>query len=121
MGSLYPLFPPQEITKMRTNYVMLYTGGRMPESEVEQAETLKAWEDWYGKIGNFLVDAGNPFGSRAKNISSDGMVIEARDDCTHSGYTIIQADSLEAAVSMAKSCPSLKDGARISVYETFDN
>ncbi len=106
---------------MRNNYVMLYTGGRMPESEVEQAEILKAWEAWYGRIGNALVDAGNPFASRSKSITSDGMVIESRDDCIHSGYTIIQADSLEAAVSMAKTCPILKDGARISVYETFDN
>jgi len=106
---------------MRTNYVMLYTGGRMPESETEQESTLKAWEDWYGKIGNALVDAGNPFASRAKSITSDGMIIENTDDCMPSGYTIIQADSLEAAVSMAKTCPILRDGAKISVYETFDS
>ncbi len=105
---------------MRNNYVILYTGGRMPEGELEQEETLKAWEGWYGKIGNALVDAGNPFGSRAKSITSDGMVIDAKNDCMPSGYTIIQADSLEAAVSMDKTCPILKDGAKISVYETFD-
>ncbi len=105
---------------MRTNYVMLYTGGRMPESETDQDEILKAWEAWYGRIGNALVDAGNPFAPRAKSITSDGMIRETSDDCMPSGYSIIQADSLEAAVSMAKTCPILKDGARISVYETFD-
>lgn len=105
---------------MRTNYVILYTGGNMPESELEQEETLRAWENWYSKIGNSLVDAGNPFGSRAKSITSDGMIMDAKDDCTPTGYTIIQADSLEAAVSMAKTCPILKNGAKISVYETFD-
>ncbi len=106
---------------MRTNYVMLYTGGRMPVSEIEQGATLKAWEDWYRKIGNALVDAGFPFAPRAKSITSDGMIRENSDDCMPSGYTIIQADSLEAAVSMAKACPILKDGAKISVYETFDD
>ncbi len=106
---------------MRTNYVILFTGGRMPESELEQADTLRAWEDWYGKIGNFLVDAGNPFGSRAKSITSDGRIVDAKDDCSPTGYTIIQADSLEAAVSMAKTCPILREGAKVSVYETFDN
>ena len=105
---------------MRTNYVILFSGGRMPESETEQEATLKAWEEWYGRIGNALVDAGNPFGSRAKSITSDGMIVEAKGDCIPSGYTIIQADSLEAAVSMAKTCPILKDGAKVSVYETFD-
>lgn len=105
---------------MRNNYVMLYTGGRMPASETEQEAILKAWEEWYSKIGNALVDAGNPFGPRVKSITNDGMIIESTEDCMPSGYTIIQADSLETAVSMAKTCPILKDGAKISVYETFD-
>jgi len=36
------------------------------------------------------------------------------------GYTIIMADSLNAAVDMAKSCPVLQGGGQISVYETFN-
>ena len=36
-----------------------------------------------------------------------------------SGYSIIQADSLEAAAEMAKGCPVLQGGAQISVFETF--
>jgi hypothetical protein len=106
---------------MRTNYVILYTGGRMPEGETDQEEVVTAWENWYSRIGNSLVDAGNPFSSRAKSITSDGRIKESSlDDCSPSGYTIIQAESLEAAVSMAKTCPILKDGAKISVYETYE-
>jgi hypothetical protein len=105
---------------MMNNYVILYSGGKMPESETEQQHVLQAWEDWYGRVGKALVDAGNPFAPRAKSITSDGKVMDDMDGCSPSGYTIIQADSLEAAVAMAKNCPILKDGAKISVYETFN-
>jgi hypothetical protein len=35
------------------------------------------------------------------------------------GYSILKADSLDAAVEMARSCPVLQGGGRITVYETF--
>ena len=105
---------------MMSNYVILYSGGKMPESEMEQKQVLKAWEDWYGKIGKALVDAGNPFSPKAKSIASDGKVRDNMDGCMPSGYSIIQAESMEAAVSMARNCPILRDGANVSVYETFN-
>jgi len=36
-----------------------------------------------------------------------------------SGYSILKADSLNQAVELAKGCPVLESGAKISVYETF--
>ena len=104
---------------MMNNYVILYNGGRMPESDLEQKQVLKAWEDWYRRVGKALVDEGNPFSPKSRSITSDGKVMDNRGDCNPSGYTIIQAESLEAAVSMAKLCPILKAGANVSVYETF--
>jgi hypothetical protein len=35
------------------------------------------------------------------------------------GYSIVTADALDAAVSIAKGCPHLKSGGQITVYETF--
>ena len=37
-----------------------------------------------------------------------------------SGYTIIEAASLDATVAMAKDCPVLAGGASIEVCETFE-
>jgi hypothetical protein len=37
-----------------------------------------------------------------------------------SGYTIVQAESLDNAVKMAQSCPVLQGGAEISVFESFE-
>jgi hypothetical protein len=118
---IYLLYPiTQGETQMKTNYVILYSGGSMPESESEQKAVMQAWEDWYSRIGNALVDAGNPFGPRAKSITSDGMIKDDSDGCMPSGYSIIQADSIDSAVMLAQTCPILRDGAKVSVYETFN-
>ena len=36
-----------------------------------------------------------------------------------SGYSILKAASLDAAVAMASGCPVLQGGAQITVFETF--
>jgi hypothetical protein len=53
------------------NFVLLYTGGGMPESEAEQAAVMQAWNVWYGKLGSAVVDGGDPFTPVAKSIASN--------------------------------------------------
>lgn len=101
------------------NFLLLYSGGKMPETQAEQAAVLKEWEAWFGQLGPDLVDAGNPFTPKAKNVSSTGQVGEGPIGSLASGYSVIKADSLDKAVARAKTCPVLKGGAKISVYETF--
>lgn len=101
-------------------FVLLYSGGSMPQSEAEQKAVLKEWEAWFGKIGSNLVDGGNPFTPKAKTIASDGKVSDGPVGTMASGYSVIKADSLDAAVAVAKGCPVLKGGAKITVYETFN-
>ncbi len=102
-----------------SNFLLLYTGGGMPETEAEQAEVLKAWESWLGSLGAAVVDAGNPTSPAAKHIMSDGSVGEGPEGTMVTGYSIISADSLDEAVSKAKSCPIIAGGGNITVYETF--
>ena len=103
-----------------TRYVLLYIGGGMPETEAETAEVMKAWEAWYKDLGSAVVDPGYPFTPAAKSIASDGTVSDGPAGAMATGYTIIQADSFDKAVSMARSCPVLQGGADISVFETFE-
>ena len=102
------------------NFVLLYSGGGMPETEAEQAAVLQAWGAWYGGLGNALVDGGNPFSGKAKTIASDGKVSDGSMGSMASGYSIIKANSLDEATKMAQGCPVLKGGAKITVYETFE-
>jgi hypothetical protein len=101
------------------DYLLLYSGGHMPESEEEQAMVMKAWMNWMGELGDALKDGGNPFTPAVKSIGADGSVSDGPAGSMASGYSIVKADSLDAAVEMAKGCPVLAGGATISVYETF--
>lgn len=101
------------------DFVLLYTGGGMPETEAEQAAVMKAWDAWFGQLGSALKDGGNPFTPAAKTVGADGSVSDGAQGAPHTGYTIVTADSLEAAAAIAKGCPVLQGGASITVYETF--
>jgi len=102
------------------NYLLLYSGGSMPETEAEQGAVMQAWGTWFGGLGSAMADGGNPFTPEAKTISSNGSVTGGSAGPMASGYSIISADSLDEAVEMAKGCPVLQGGANITVYETFN-
>lgn len=98
------------------NYVLVYHGGAMAETEAAQAEVMQAWTDWFTKLGPAVVDGGNP-ASRTKLIGGDGSVSD--DPSGPSGYSVISAGSIDEAVELAKGCPVLKGGSTIQVVETF--
>jgi hypothetical protein len=102
------------------NYLLLYNGGSMPQSEAEQKAIMDAWTAWFTKLGDALVDPGNPTTPNAKTIHSTGKVSDGPGGTMASGYSVIKADSLDAAVALAKGCPVLQGGAQISVFETFN-
>jgi hypothetical protein len=99
------------------NYLLVFHGGSMPESPEEGARVMQAWNDWFAAIGDALVDGGNP-ASQTKRIAANGAVSDVA--VGPSGYSIIRAGSIEAAVGLAKGCPVLQGGASIEVVETFN-
>ena len=104
---------------MANTYLLLYSGGHMPETESEQKKVMDAWTSWFGKHGDAIADGGNPFTPKAKTISADGEVTDGAFAAA-TGYTLIKADSLDKAVEIAKGCPVLLGGAKLAVFETFD-
>jgi hypothetical protein len=99
------------------NFVLVYSGGGMPGTEAERGKAMEAWGAWFGGLGERVVDPGNPFGSDAKNVSDGGTVHDGPIGTAATGYSIIKAESLNAAADAAKGCPVLKSGGRITVYE----
>ena len=100
-------------------YLLVFYGGGMPETPAAQARVLKQWEKWYGKLGSAVVDAGNPFSGAVNKVKPDGSVAKGPVGQRASGYTILEARSLDAATKMAKGCPILKSEGQVAVYETF--
>lgn len=91
----------------------------MPQSDAERGVVLQAWGAWYGRLGDAVVDGGNPFTLSAKSVGSVGTVSDGPVGTMATGNSILKADSLDAAVEMARGCPVLQGGGRITVYETF--
>lgn len=90
------------------NFVFAYHGGKMPETPEEGAKLMKRWQDWMGGLGAAMVTPGNPVGM-SKTVSSSGVTDDGGPNPL-SGYSVVEAKSLEAAIEMAKSSPHLDHG-----------
>jgi hypothetical protein len=95
----------------------------MPVATPEQGQAMtKRWMDWIGGIaekGN-LVDRGNRLENTGKvvkpnNVVTNGPFTEIKESL--GGYSMIKADSYDAAVEIAKGCPALTLGGSVEVRE----
>jgi hypothetical protein len=102
-----------------TKFVLVYTGGGMPESEEEGAKVMEAWGAWYGSLGEATLDGGNPFGA-SKSVTADGVNDGPVSAPAPTGYTIIEAESLDDAAAKVKGHPHIGYGGQVSVFETFE-
>ena len=66
-------------------------------------------------MGDAVVDGGAPVG-QSMTVSADG-VAEGGGSNPLSGYSVVQAASLDAACEMAKGCPVLENGGSVEVAE----
>ena len=101
------------------DFVLIYRGGGMPETPEEQKQVMDAWTEWFGQLGGALKDGGNPFTPVSKTIVADGSVSDTSGGSPATGYSIITADSLDAALALAKGCPVFLGGASLEIHETF--
>ena len=53
------------------DFVLLYSGGSMPETDAEKDRVMKAWDAWYQELGGAIKDGGN------HEMSGDYVGIEA--------------------------------------------
>jgi len=98
-------------------FIFAYHGGKMPETEEARATEMAAWGEWMGSLGAALVDPGNPAGP-SKTLSANGVADNGGANPI-SGYSLVNADNIDAAVEMAKGCPILKNGS-IEVAEAIE-
>ena len=100
-----------------SNYIFAYHGGKKPESPEAGAELMAKWEAWIGGLGDAVVNPGNPVGM-SKTVSSSGVSDDGGSNPL-SGFSIVTADSMDAALEMAKGCPHLEHGT-IEVAEVLE-
>lgn len=101
-----------------SQYFISYVGGRQPETEEEGKAHMVKYRAWVESLGDAMVSPANPFAS-THFVNSDGSVEEG-SKLGMSGYTIIRADSTEAALEIAKACPFLEVDGNLEVSELLD-
>lgn len=94
-------------------YVLVYRGGAMAETEEAQQAAMAAWGAWFGSLGAAVVDGGAPFGA-------SGAVGGGASTTGLTGYSILEAADLGAAVQLGEGCPILAEGGSVDVYEALD-
>ena len=98
-------------------FLFAYHGGKIPETEAEIAAEMQRWRDWMDGLGDALVDPGNPVGMSI-TVSIDGVADNGGANPV-SGYSLVMADDLNAALAMAAGCPMVTQGhGSIEVAET---
>ena len=99
------------------SYMLAYYGGKMPENPEEGAKGRKKFMAWLGGLGQAVVNPGTPLGM-SKTVSSDGVSEDSGADHL-TGFSIIKADSMDAAIEIAKECPFLDMGT-VEVAEVME-
>ena len=98
-------------------YVFAYHGGKIPESPEEGAKRMAKIEAWVGGLGDAVVNPGHPLG-KSKTVSSSGVSDDGRSNPLV-GFSIVKADSMDAALEMAKGYPHLETGT-VEVVEMME-
>lgn len=102
-----------------SEYIIIYRGGGRPETPEAGQEHMKKWRQWMMDLGEAIVNPGTPFG-KSSIVSASGVSGDAGANAAN-GYTIVKADSEEAAMAMAKACPHLNfEGATLEVAPLMD-
>ena len=96
-------------------YIIVYLGGDQPSSPEEGKQHLAKYREWLSSLGDSAVSPANPL-KNTSTVNSDGTVTTG-STTSMSGYTIIEVDSMDAALSIAKACPFLDINGTLEVSE----
>ena len=97
------------------SFLVTYHGGGMPEGEQARQQAMADFGAWVGKVGEALTDPGAPLGP-AMTVSTDG-VRSGDAEGRVSGYSVLSADDMDAAVALVRDHPFVTRGGSLQVTE----
>jgi len=100
------------------DYIIAYHGGEKPESPEEGAKNMAKWKAWVEDLGDAVVNPGTPL-DKSKTVSSSGVTDDGGPNPL-SGFSMVKAGSMDAALEMAKACPFLETGGTLEVAEVME-
>ena len=99
------------------NFIFAYHGGKKPETPEAGAELMEKWHSWTMGLGDAMTNPGNPLGM-SKTVSSTGVTNDGGTNPL-SGFSIVEAMNIDAAIEMTNGCPHLDHGT-IEVAEVME-
>ncbi len=96
-------------------FMITYLGGSRPASPEEGEQHMADYRSWLASLGDAAVSPANPL-KDTKTIAADGSVTPGGTS-SMSGFTVIEVDSMDAALAIAKACPFLELGGTLEVSE----
>jgi hypothetical protein len=100
-------------------FMMVYKGDATDVSVMTQEQSdavMAAWGAWMEKVGPALTDVGTPFGA-GSSIVDDGSSGRA---LSLTGYSIVDADDMDAAQALAEGHPYLSEGKGAFAVDLFE-
>ena len=94
-------------------FILAFRGG-MPKNPEEGQKMMTDWNGWMEGLGSNLVDKGAGFG-KSRFLSASDREEKAGDPL--SGYSVVEASDIEAALTMARRNPIFALGGTIEVAE----
>jgi hypothetical protein len=104
-------------------FLFVYRGGDDALAKMAPEEIQKIMEKWGTWIREalqqgWMVDPGDALTQEgrvvnAKMVVTDGPFVESKE-CI-GGYSIVKADTIDAAAELAKGCPALLTGGKVEV------
>ena len=101
-----------------SKYVIVYLGGEEPSNPEEGKRRYAEYKEWLSSLGESVISPANPF-KNSHTVNPDGSIVVG-SSTKMSGYTIIKADSMEAALAITKACPFLETGGSLEVSELIE-
>jgi len=101
-----------------TQFVFAYLGGNQPSSPEEASKHFSKYMEWLTSLGDSVVIPTIPL-KDTNTVSPDGTTREGGSSAM-SGFSIIKAESMEAALTIAQSCPFLEIGGSLEVSEMME-
>ena len=99
-------------------YALVYLGGEQPGNPDEANKHFDKYIQWLSSLGDAVVAPMIPF-KDTTTVTTSGE-IKPGGASAMSGFSIIKAESMDAALGVAQSCPFLEIGGSLEVSELMD-
>lgn len=105
-------------------FLFLYMSPVSAEEQMAMAQpddmqkAMQPWIDWFGSVGSNLLDKGMPLGN-SKHVTTSGV---SASTAMVTGYSMVQAESMDQALEWAKTQPHLTmgEGRSVEVLEVLE-